>query len=226
MSSALSPAKSLRPAFPLIPHHYVQVTHIGNEQALKPASIGWLVPNTEAKLVDPETGVEITEPHREGELCIRGPQVMKGYLNKPEETAHCIRDGWMHTGDIAVIDEDEDYYIVDRVKELIKFKGFQVAPAQLEGVLVSHPAVADAAVVPSPDEEAGEVPKAFVVLKAGHDVSPDELMTYVGERVAPHKKIRLVEFINEIPKSASGKILRRVLILKEREAVAAAKLHA
>jgi acyl-coenzyme A synthetase/AMP-(fatty) acid ligase len=125
-------------------------------------------------------------------------------------------DGWLHTGDLGTIDEQGYVFIVDRVKELIKYKGLQVAPAELEAVLISHPAVSDAAVVRFPDEEAGEVPKAFVV--ARDEVEPEELMAYVAERVAPHKKVRRVEFVDEIPKAASGKILRRLLIDRDRQA--------
>jgi acyl-CoA synthetase (AMP-forming)/AMP-acid ligase II len=140
---------------------------------------------------------------------------MKGYLNNPAATAQILdRDGWLHTGDIGHADEDGDFFIVDRLKELIKYKGYQVPPAELEAILLSHPAVADAAVIPSPDEAAGEVPKAFVVLKS--PVAPEDLMRYVAEQVAPHKKIRLIEVIDEIPKSASGKILRRKLVERER----------
>jgi acyl-coenzyme A synthetase/AMP-(fatty) acid ligase len=125
-------------------------------------------------------------------------------------------EGWLHTGDLGTIDEQGYVFIVDRVKELIKYKGLQVAPAELEAVLLSHPAVSDAAVVRYPDEEAGEVPKAFVV--ASGPVEPEELMAFVAERVAPHKKVRQVEFVDEIPKAASGKILRRVLIERDRQA--------
>ncbi|MBD0371438.1 MAG: 4-coumarate--CoA ligase family protein [Pyrinomonadaceae bacterium] len=179
----------------------------------KHGSVGMCVPNTEAKLVDVETG-EVVGVGKRGELWVRGPQVMKGYHNKPDATAGTIdKDGWLHTGDIGYIDEDGHLFIVDRVKELIKYKGFQVAPAELEAILLSHPAIADAAVIPSPDEEAGEVPKAFVVLKG--EVSPDEIKEFVAERVAPHKKIRRLEVVDQIPKTASGKILRR--LLKERE---------
>jgi acyl-CoA synthetase (AMP-forming)/AMP-acid ligase II len=184
-------------------------------------SIGWCVPNMECKIVDSETGAELGTGAR-GEICVRGPQVMRGYLNKPEATAQTIdADGWLHTGDIGYVDEHGYFYIVDRLKELIKYKGFQVAPAELEAVLLTHPAVADAAVVPSPDDEAGEVPKAFVVLKpddatADATARAEELLTYVAARVAPHKKIRRIEFIAQIPKSASGKILRRLLVARER----------
>jgi acyl-CoA synthetase (AMP-forming)/AMP-acid ligase II len=180
----------------------------------KVGSIGPVVAGTECKVVDVATGAELG-PGADGEILVRGPQVMKGYLNNPAATAQILdQDGWLHTGDIGHADADGDFYVVDRVKELIKYKGYQVPPAELEAILLTHPAVADAAVIPSPDEEAGEVPKAFVVLKG--EVTPDELMRFVAERVAPHKKVRLVETIDEIPKSASGKILRRKLVERER----------
>jgi acyl-CoA synthetase (AMP-forming)/AMP-acid ligase II len=165
-------------------------------------------------LLDPATGNELG-PNQEGEVCVRGPQIMKGYLNNPEATARTIdADNWLHTGDIGYADDEGHFFIVDRVKELIKYKGFQVAPAELEAVLLTHPAVADAAVIPVQDDEAGEVPKAFVV--ARQETTGDEIMEFIAERVAPHKKIREVEFIPQIPKSLSGKILRRVLIEQER----------
>ncbi|NOZ78484.1 MAG: 4-coumarate--CoA ligase family protein [Acidobacteria bacterium] len=175
---------------------------------------GLIVPNTEARIVDPATGEDLG-PGQRGELVLRGPQMMLGYLNNPAATARTLTDdGWMHTGDLAVIDEDGYLSIVDRLKELIKYKAFQVAPAELEGLLLSHPAVTDAAVIPLPDPEAGEIPKAFVVTRG--EITADELMAYVAERVAPYKKIRAVEFVDQIPKSASGKILRRVLRERER----------
>lgn len=191
------------------------VTHttLADAMKMKQGSVGVCAPNTECKLVDVETG-EAVGVGKRGELWVRGPQVMRGYHNKPDATAATIdEEGWLHTGDIGYADEDSQFFIVDRLKELIKYKGFQVAPAELEAVLLSHPAVADAAVIPSPDEEAGEVPKAFIVLKA--EASPEEIKEYVAEQVAPHKKIRLLEIVDSIPKTASGKILRRVL--KERE---------
>jgi acyl-CoA synthetase (AMP-forming)/AMP-acid ligase II len=157
-----------------------------------------------------------------GELWVRGPQVMQGYWNNRDATDATVdADGWLHTGDVATLDEAGRLYIVDRVKELIKYKGYQVAPAELESVVQAHDAVADAAVIPSPDEEAGEVPKAFVVRKPGMEVSAEDLMAFVAERVAPYKKIRRVEFIEAIPKTASGKILRRDLVNKERGTAAA-----
>jgi acyl-CoA synthetase (AMP-forming)/AMP-acid ligase II len=144
---------------------------------------------------------------------------MKGYLNHPDATARTVdAEGWLHTGDIGRADDEGYLSVVDRVKELIKYKGFQVAPAELEAVLLTHPAIADAAVIPSPDEEAGEVPAAYVVLKG--DVTTEEIMAYVAERVAPHKKIRRIVIAQQIPKSLSGKILRRVLVEQERAEVA------
>ena len=187
------------------------VTHATADErgATRPGTVGQLVPSTECRIVDPESG-EDRGPYQDGEILIRGPQVMKGYLNNPEATAATIdAGGWLHTGDIGRAEEDGYFTIVDRLKELIKYKGFQVPPAELEAVLRTHPAVGDAAVIPIPDPECGEVPKAFVVLKG--QVSCDALMAYVAERVAPYKKIRAVEVIDAIPKSPSGKILRRVL---------------
>jgi acyl-CoA synthetase (AMP-forming)/AMP-acid ligase II len=181
-----------------------------------PGSIGPAVPNTECRIVGVLSG-EDAPAGEPGELCIRGPQVMKGYLNNPEATAQTIdADGWLHTGDVARADEHGSVWIVDRVKELIKYKGYQVAPAELEGLLLTHPAIADAAVIGLADEEAGEVPKAFVV--ASGPLTPEEVTAFVAERVAPYKKVRAVELIDEIPKTPSGKVLRRVLIDRERVA--------
>jgi len=188
----------------------VLTANTADPTTIRHGSCGRLLPNTEAKVVSPETG-EDQDPGQEGELCFRGPQVMKGYLNRPDATAAMIDpDGWIHTGDLGYIDPDGYFYVTDRVKELIKYKGMQVAPAELEAVLISHPEIADAAVIGSPDEEAGEVPKAFVV-KRGDGLTEEDIKAWVAERVAPHKRIRSVEFIDAIPKSASGKILRRIL---------------
>lgn len=177
---------------------------------LKFGSVGVPAPNTECKIVDLESGAPLG-PNERGEVCVRGPQVMTGYLNNPEATAQTIdAEGWLHTGDIGYADEDGHFYIVDRAKELIKYKGFQVPPAELEAVLLSHPSIADAAVIPYPDEEAGEVPKGVIVLK--EPVEPETILRFVAERVAPHKRIRYIEFVDKIPKSPSGKILRRVLV--------------
>jgi acyl-CoA synthetase (AMP-forming)/AMP-acid ligase II len=194
----------------------VLTAHEPVESRIRHGSAGRLIPNTEAKVVDVVTG-EALGRDQHGELCFRGPQTMRGYLNRPEETQEMLRgDGWLHTGDIGYIDEDGYVYIVDRVKELIKYKGMQVAPAELEAVLLAHPAIADAAVIGVPDQEAGEVPKAFVVARG--EVSADAVIAWVAERVAPHKKVRAVELVDEIPKSLSGKILRRVLTDRELQA--------
>ncbi len=193
------------------------VTHLDSDdpRQLKLGSIGRTIPNSSSKIVDPINQAELG-PNQEGELWVRGPQMMTGYLNNPKATALSIDDdGWYHTGDIAYADEDGYFFVVDRLKELIKYKGMQVAPAELEAVLLTNPAIADAAVIPSPDEEAGEIPKAFVVLK--EEISPDEIMAFVAQKVAPHKRIRRVEVVDQIPKSASGKILRRILVERERE---------
>ncbi|WP_416978209.1 AMP-binding protein [Streptomyces sp. T028] len=181
------------------------------------ACVGHLLPSTQARLVDPISGLDVAvgEP---GEVWIRGPQVMKGYFGRPEETDALIdADGWLHTGDIGRVDEDGNWFIVDRVKELIKYKGYQVAPAEIEALLVNHPGIADAAVIGVSDEEGNEVPKAFVVPAPGASVTSDEVMAYVEGQVAPYKRVRRVEFIEAVPKAASGKILRRRL--RERESV-------
>ena len=186
-------------------------THIALEGCGKPGSVGGLVPSSECRIVDVSTGDDV-EQGDSGEIWVRGPHIMKGYLNNPQATADTIdADGWLHTGDIGYMDADGDFYIVDRLKELIKYKGFQVPPAELEGLLLSHPAVADAAVIPIPDEEAGEIPKAFVVLKPGAEATAGELQDFIAGQVASFKQIRELEFIEAIPKAVSGKILRRVL---------------
>ncbi|MGI9623716.1 MAG: AMP-binding protein [Acidimicrobiales bacterium] len=186
-------------------------THVTPSGGYRPGTVGLTVPNCEIRIVDPESG-EDQGVGAEGELWIRGPNVMVGYLNNAEATAETIdADGWLHTGDVAIIDDDDHVSIVDRVKELIKYKGFQVPPAELEALIITHAAVADVAVIGVPDEEAGELPKAFVVLKPGEEATADQIMEFVAEDVAGYKKIRLVEFIDEIPKSPSGKILRRFL---------------
>jgi acyl-CoA synthetase (AMP-forming)/AMP-acid ligase II len=176
-----------------------------------------VAPNTECKIVDLTTGAALG-PNQEGEVCVRGPQIMKGYLNRPEATAQTIdSENWLHTGDVGYADEEGHFFIVDRAKELIKYKGFQVPPAELEAILLTHPGVADAAVIPCPDDEAGEIPKAFLVLKMGTETTAQAIMDFVAERVAPYKRIREVEFTDHIPKSPSGKILRRMLVQADRE---------
>jgi enoyl-CoA hydratase/carnithine racemase len=178
-----------------------------------PGTVGSLVPGTLARLVL-EDGTDAPRGGP-GELWLKGPQVMSGYLNRPDETAAAFADGgWLRTGDIATVDGAGRFAIADRVKELIKHKGFQVAPSEIEGVLLSHPAVADCAVVPSPDDESGEVPKAFVVRKG--EVTAEELIDFVAERVTSYKRVRDVQFVDVIPRSAAGKVLRRELVERER----------
>ncbi len=180
-------------------------------------TVGPPIPDTLERVVDLDTGKDLG-PDEVGELWVKGPQVMLGYWNRPDATAETITpDGWLRTGDVVSIDADGYVTIRDRLKEMIKYKGYQIAPAELEAVIVEHPGVLDAAVIPREDLESGEVPKAFVVLKPGQQVSADELMEFVAGRVAPYKKVRLVEFVDAIPKNPSGKILRRQLIEQERE---------
>ncbi|XP_068691723.1 uncharacterized protein [Montipora foliosa] len=176
----------------------------------KPGSSGTVLPNLQAKVVDVQTG-EPLGPNQSGEVCIKGPGVMKGYLNNQKATAESITpDGWFHSGDIGYYDKDGHFYIVDRIKDLIKFKGFPVAPAELEALLHTHPKVMDVAVIGIPHESAGEVPKAFVVPKG--EVTETEIIEFVAERVAPHKKLTGgVAFVEQITKTASGKILKREL---------------
>jgi acyl-CoA synthetase (AMP-forming)/AMP-acid ligase II len=179
-------------------------------------TVGVTLPNIECKLLDPETGEEIEQPaegtSRPGELLCRGPNVMRGYLHNEQATSQTIDpDGFLHTGDIATVSAEGFVTIVDRLKELIKYKGYQVAPAELEALLLGHPKIADVAVVGARDADGEEVPKAFVVIQPEADLSEEDVMAFVAERVAPHKKIRQVAFIDAIPKSSSGKILRKDL---------------
>ncbi|XP_070575432.1 uncharacterized protein [Ptychodera flava] len=195
------------------------VTCLTTDEKFKTGSVGTLTPNTEGKVVDVETG-EILGVGQDGELCFRGPQVMKGYLNNIEATQKTItHDGWLHTGDIGHYDENGHFYVVDRFKELIKYNAFQVPPAELENVILSMPDVKDVAVIGLPDDEAGELPKAFVVPKSDI-IKPEDVIKFVEGKVTPEKKLRGgVEFIEEIPKSPSGKILRRVLKALELERI-------
>jgi len=179
------------------------------------STIGMLVAGTEARILA-EDGTDVEVPAEgtsaPGELLIRGPQVMAGYLNRPDATAEMLdADGWLHTGDVATVTADGVFRIVDRLKELIKYKGYQVAPAVLEAVLLEHPGIADAAVVGTLDADGQEVPKAFVVRQPGAELDAEGVMAHVAAHVAPHEKVRVVEFIDQIPKSSSGKILRKDL---------------
>jgi acyl-CoA synthetase (AMP-forming)/AMP-acid ligase II len=176
-----------------------------------PGTVGRVMPNTELRVVDPGTGRDLAagEP---GELLARGPQVMAGYLHRPEATAAMVDpDGWLRTGDLGLVDGEGNVVIVDRLKELIKVSGYQVAPAELEALLATHPAVADAAVLRRPDPASGEVPVAVVVPRPGAGPDPDELLAWVAERVEPHKRVRAVRLADAIPRTPSGKLLRRAL---------------
>ncbi|XP_033217677.1 4-coumarate--CoA ligase 1-like isoform X2 [Belonocnema kinseyi] len=186
-----------------------------NAKRNKIGSIGILEPGISAKVISIEDGSskEALGPYCEGELCFKGANIMKGYCDAPDSTKSVIdKDGWLHSGDVGYYDEDGYFYIVDRIKELIKYKGYQVAPAELEAILMTHPSVTDTAVVGLPDENAGELPLAFVVKKSDSKLTTDEVVNYVNERVSPTKKLRGgVRFVNKIPKNATGKILRREL---------------
>jgi len=186
-------------------------SHMTPPGGFKPGSVGVTVPGTQTKIADPVTGADLGAG-QEGEVWVRGPQVMKGYLNNPGATAATVdTDGWLHTGDLGYMDSGGYLYVVDRLKELIKYKGFQVPPAELEAVLLRHPDVADAAVIGVPDDEAGEIPAGYVVLRPGAAASSEEIMRFVAGEVAHYKQIRRLDLIDAIPKSAAGKILRRVL---------------
>ncbi|MFI6084142.1 4-coumarate--CoA ligase family protein [Streptomyces sp. NPDC051217] len=194
-------------------------THVVPLDAENPpaGAVGKLLPSTEMRVVSLDDPGKDAPVGTDGEVLIRGPQVMKGYLGRPEETAHMIdTDGWVHTGDIGRVDADGWLFVVDRVKELIKYKGFQVAPADLEALLLAHESIADAAVIGVQDEDGNEIPKAYIVRQSGAaGLTEADVMSYVAEHVAPHKKVRRVEFIGGVPRAASGKILRRELRARE-----------
>ncbi len=189
------------------------LTHMNptHEDWVREESVGPPVSDEEQKIVDVETGERELPVGEAGELLVRGPHVMKGYWNAPEATAEALREGWLHTGDIGCVDEQGYVYLLDRKKEMIKYKGFAVAPAEIEARLHAHPDVADAAVVPRADPEAGEIPAAFVVPREGAHIDEEALMAFVNEKLAGYKHVRAVAFIDAIPKSGSGKILRRLL---------------
>ncbi|MCX5524833.1 4-coumarate--CoA ligase family protein [Streptomyces bobili] len=191
-------------------------THVVPLDAMREApagTVGKLIAGTEMRVVsldDPDKDLGVGET---GEILIRGPQIMKGYLGRPDATAAMIDgDGWLHTGDIGRVDDGGWLFVVDRVKELIKYKGFQVAPAELEALLLTHPGIADAAVIGEYNDDGNEVPHAYVVRQpTAPDLAEGEVAMYVAERVAPYKRVRLVTFIDTVPRAASGKILRREL---------------
>ncbi|KAG0472696.1 hypothetical protein HPP92_014553 [Vanilla planifolia] len=176
-----------------------------HEESQRYGTAGLLSPNTEAKIVDPETG-EPLPVNRTGELWLRG------YYKNPEARSTLDSEGWLKTGDLCYIDDDGYLFVVDRIKELIKYKGYQVAPAELEGLLLAHPEILDAAVIPFPDKEVGQVPMAYVVRKGESELTDAEVMEFIGKQVAPYKRIRRVAFVASIPKNPSGKILRKDLI--------------
>ncbi|KAA8528966.1 hypothetical protein F0562_033546 [Nyssa sinensis] len=208
------PGVQVQEAYGMTEHSCITLTH-GNpskgHRNAKRNSVGFILPNMELKFIDSETGRSLPN-NSPGEICVRSQCVMKGYYKNEEETAHTIdKNGWLHTGDVGFIDDDGDVFIVDRIKELIKYKGFQVAPAELEGILLTHPSIEDAAVLGLPDEEAGEIPAACVVMNPNAKESEMEIMSYVASNVANYKRVRMLQFVDKIPTSPSGKIMRRLL---------------
>lgn len=183
-----------------------------NDLFNKPGSVGKVLSGTQVKVVDTETGRAVG-PFEKGEICFKGDCIMKGYIGNKAATDETIKNGWLHSGDIGYYDNDLEFFIVDRLKELIKYKGFQVAPAELEALLLQHPKIKDAAVIGKPDLEAGELPMAFVVRQQfAKNLSEQEVMDFVAKNVSSAKKLRGgVVFIDGVPKNPSGKILRRLL---------------
>ncbi len=180
-------------------------------KTVKIGSIGLPWPDTDAKIVDLETGRKTLKLGEVGELAVKGPQVMKGYWKMPEDTKAVLKRGWLYTGDIGKMDEDGYFYITDRKKDIIKYKGYSVYPRELEDVLYEHPAVKLCGVIGKPDQKAGEIPKAFIVLKDGATATEEDIINFVKERVASYKRIREVEFRKELSMTPVGKVLRRVL---------------
>ncbi|RDD44758.1 4-coumarate--CoA ligase-like 7 [Trichoplax sp. H2] len=203
------------------------ITLVSPDENHNLGSVGRPVPNTQCKFIDPDSG-KVLPPNVPGEILVKGPQVMLGYLNRPKATAETIdKDGWLHTGDVGYYDENGICYIVDRIKELIKYKGYQVAPAELESLLKSHPDISDAAVIGIPDERAGEIPRAYIILKDSGNgkITTEKIQEYVTSKVAPHKRLRGgIAIVTEIPKSASGKILRRLIRDQYKKSIAKSKL--
>lgn len=184
---------------------------VQNDEFCKPGSVGVLKVGIYAKVIDPDTG-KLLGPNERGELCFKGDGIMKGYIGDTKSTQTAIKDGWLHTGDIGYFDDDFEFFIVDRIKELIKYKGFQVPPAEIEALLLTHDKIKDAAVIGKPDEEAGELPLAFVVKQANVQLTENDVIQFVNEHASPAKRLRGgVVFVDEIPKNPSGKILRRIL---------------
>lgn len=186
-------------------------THDSPPQRVKPGTVGIPITDTDARIVDEETGETELPPGEIGELVIRGPQVMQGYLNRPEDTREALRNGWLYTGDLAAMDEEGYFRIVDRKKETIIYKGYNIAPAEVESAIYEHPSVKECAVVGRTDPAVGEIPRAYIVLKDGCSIAADEIIEFCRQRVAPYKRVREVEFIDKIPKTPVGKVLRRIL---------------
>lgn len=195
------------------------VTHANplNRELRKIGTIGFSLPDTECRIVDITTGIKDMPLGEPGELIIKGPQIMKGYWNNPEETATTIRNRWLFTGDIATVDEDGYYAIVDRKKDMIICSGFNVYPVEVEGMLFEHPKIKEAAVIGVPDEKRGETVKAFIILKEGEAATEEEIIQWAKERMAAYKYPRIIEFRDELPKTAVGKVLRKELKAKEEE---------
>ena len=194
-------------------------THDSPQDRVKTGTIGIPIIDTDAKIVDTETGTRELGHHEAGELVLRGPQVMKGYWNSSQETDLALRKGWLFTGDIAMTDEEGYFTVVDRKKDLIKYKGYSISPAELENVLYEHPAVKECAVVGIPFAEVGEIPKAYVVVKKGSTTTEQGLIEFTEKRIAPFKKMRQVEFVQEIPKTIVGKTQRRALRTSDPESL-------
>ncbi len=186
-------------------------THDSPPARIKPGSVGIPITDTDAKVVDLETGQRTLPPGEIGELVLKGPQVMSGYWNCGGERGGALREGWLHTGDVARMDDEGYFYIIDRVKDLIKYKGYSVFPAEVENVLYNHPAVKECLVVGRAEPAVGEIPKAFVVLKAAGSATEQELLIFCQNRISAYKRVREVEFVSELPKTVTGKPLRRLM---------------
>ncbi|KAL7588171.1 hypothetical protein Lser_V15G36434 [Lactuca serriola] len=214
------PWVDLKPGYGLTESCGAAAFFVSSEEAIaRSAASGGLFPSFSAKVVDFESGIA-QPPYSAGEIWLKGPTVMKGYLgNEAATSATIVSDGWLRTGDLGYFDEDGYLFIVDRIKELIKHNGYQVAPAELEAILLNHPHILDAAVIPLEDEDAGEIPMAYIVRASGSELTEEQVMQFVAGQVAPYKKIKRVAFINEIPKSAAGKILRKDLIAQSKQTI-------
>lgn len=186
-------------------------THNSPPDRVKAGTIGIPIMDTDARIVDMETGAANLPPGKVGELVIKGPQVMKGYWRNPAETKVVLRHRWLYTGDLAMMDEEGYFRIVDRKKDIIKYKGYTIAPAEIEDVLYMHPAIKECAVTGRQNSMVGEIPVAYIVLKEGCRLSGAEIVQFCEERLAPYKRIREVQFVKEIPKTPVGKVLRRLL---------------